>query len=261
MADKKIAIKWIEALLLIVILLVGLGLGTLAASFIESERELRRPREEAYIRNADLLRRQAEATASQAELNTLHSKLTEQEIERAKQSAKLDSFKAIYPALNTPEADDDESLKPEVKTAFAQLQLDFDSSGRVLADLKNRLTSVKADAQNKATQLNETQEAMRKDFEQAQTNYRRLTHLITFVVSLVLSIIVIAIAGLIVRYFNQREQFGIRTNVLLLSGFAILLVLTSYQALQVAGATLAVIVVVVIAMILALRAGKEAGAT
>lgn len=261
MADKTIAIKWIEALLLIVILLVGLGLGTLATSYIQTEREITRPREEAYIRNADLLRRQSESTTSQAELTALHAKITEQEIERAKQSAKLDSFKTTYPALNTPDSADDENLKADVKTAFTQLQLDFDSSGRVLAELKNRLPSVKADAQNKATELNKTQESMRKDFEQAQTSYQRRTHAIAFGVSFALSIIVITIIGLIVLYLNWRGQFGIRTKVLLLAGLAILLVLTVYQALQVAGATLAVILFIVIATIVVLSAKKEAGAT
>ena len=104
MTDKKIAVKWIEALLLILILLAGLGLGTFATFFINAEREIRRPREEEFIRTAQLPNCQTDAATAQAELTSLRAKILDQQVDLAKLSAKLESLRSTYPALNAPAA-------------------------------------------------------------------------------------------------------------------------------------------------------------
>ena len=168
MTDKKISIKWIEAILLIVILLAGLGIGTFPSSLIESEREIMRPREEAYIRNAQLPLRQSELSISQAELSTLRSKIMDQQVESVKQSAKLESLKVGYPALNTiKDLAADTILKPEVKMAFTQTQFDLDSTQRILNDLNARLPAATETAVQKAIDLSAAQESVHRDFERA----------------------------------------------------------------------------------------------
>jgi len=258
MTDKKISIKWIEAILLIVILLAGLGIGTLASSLIESEREIMRPREEAYIRNAQLPLRQSELSISQAELSTLRSKIMDQQVEWVKQSAKLESLKVGYPALNTiKDLAADTSLKPEVKMAFTQTQFDLDSTQRTLNDLNARLPAATETAVQKAIDLSAAQESVHRDFERAQRRFQVRTRVLMFFTSIVLSIAVLVLADLFISYLNRKEQFGIRPKFVLPSGFAILLALTSYQVLQLAGATLMIIVLASVASLLALQRVKE----
>jgi hypothetical protein len=256
MIDNKISIKWIEAILLIVILVVGLGLSTLATSLIEGEREIRRPREEGFIHNTELRLRQSELSTSQAVLSTLRSKMMEQQLELAKHLAKFESLRVFYPALSsTKDLAADTSLKPELKTVLTQLQLDIDSTNRFLKDLDTRLPAAIETEIQKANALNAAQDAVHRDFEQAQGRFQLQTRWITFLASVVLSLAVLVIAGLIVLYLNRRERFGIRAKFVLLSGFAILLALTSYQAFQAAGAVL--ILVALFATMWGLRSLKE----
>jgi len=260
MTDKKLSIKWIEALLLIVILLVGLGLVTLTSSLVKTELELRRPREEAFIRNAQLPLRQSEATNSQADLTALRSKIMEQQVELTTQSAKLEALKSNYPALNTvQDLAAEKTIKDEVKTTFTQLQIDIDATRRSLNALNAGLPALTQLAIQKSIDLNAAQETMHREFEEAQERFGWFTHWITFLVSIGLSLLVIVIADRFVRYLNLKEQLGIRPKFVRLSGLAIMLVLTSYQSFESAGATLAVVGIALIASTLAMRSLKEGG--
>ena len=260
MTDKKISIKWIEVILLIAILLIGVALTSIATSFIDSERELSRPREEAFGRDTQLLLRQSELATAQAELSTLRSKIMDQQFEVAKATAKLEALKASYPALNAIQnVNADINLNPEIKTAFRQGQIDLDSTKRVLNDLNARAPAVTATATQKAIDANVAQEASHKDFEKAQNRFQLRTRGIVFVASIVLSLMILVVASLVVLYLNSKEGFEIRNKVVLLSSLGILLALTSYQTFQVAGATVVIIVILLVAAMLGLRGAKEEG--
>jgi hypothetical protein len=261
MTDKKISITWIEVLLLITILLAGLGLGAFATSLIEGEREIRRPREEAFIGSAELLARQSEASTAQAELTAVHAKTVEQRIELVKLSAKLDSLKSGHPALNAPQGPaSNASLTPDVKTELTKTEADIQLAIKILNDLNARLSAVTATSVEKSRALIEAQEAAHRDFARAEKRFQLRTRGLTFLASMALSVVVLAMAGVLVLVLNAKEKFGIRLKFVLISGFAILLALTSYQAFQVAGATLTVLTVAFIASIFALRWNKEPAA-
>lgn len=262
MTGKKISITWIEAILLIAVALVGVASGTIATSFIDSERAISQPREETFIRNAQLPRRQSELATAQAELTTLQTNILAQQLELAKQTAKLESMKAIYPALNkTENLDATESpQKPEV-TAFKQAQVDLDSTRRVLQNLNARLPEVTTTATQKAIDVNIAQESVHEDFERAQKRFHLWTRVLAFGAGLMLSLAILDITAIIALYLNFREPFDIRLGVILLCGFAMLLALTAYQSFQVAGATFMIIVILLVAAILGLRRVKEEGAS
>jgi len=260
MTGKKISITWIEAILLTAVALVGVTSGTIATSFIDSERAISQPREETFIRNAELPRRLSELTTAQAELTTLRTNIAAQQLELAKQTAKLEAIKANYPALNTTENLDaaTPTQKPEV-ALFKAAQLDLDSARRVLQNLNERLPEVTTTATQKAIAVNIAQESVHKEFERAQKRFQLWTRMLAFGAGLVLSLAILGITALVVLYLNSREPFGIRPKVILLSGFAMLLALTAYQAFQVAGATFMIIVILLVAAILGLRRAKEEG--
>jgi lipopolysaccharide export LptBFGC system permease protein LptF len=172
----------------------------------------------------------------------------------------LESLKGSYPTLSTIQnLDGDTTLKPEIKTAFKQAQIDLDSTRRVLNDLNERLPAVAAIATQKALDVNVVQESAHKDFERAEKRFQLGTRGFAFAASIVLSLMVLAITAFVVLYLNSKGKFDIRPKVVLLSGFAILLALTSYQAFQAAGATLMILVILLIAAILGLRDAKEEG--
>jgi len=258
MTNKKIAVKWIEALLLILILLAGLGLGTFATLFINAEREIRRPREEEFIRTAQLPNCQTDAATAQAELTSLRAKILDQKVDLAKLSAKLESLRSTYPALDAPEgAPPALNLKPEIKTAFTQTQFDIESTKKVLSDLTNRLPEMTANATEKALSLNKAQEAVHKSFDRAQKDFQLTTNLLILGASLAVSVIVLIVGLLLAGFLNWKEDFGIRKIFVFVCGLAMLFALSSYQAFQVAGVTLAVLILAFVGSMIALLSRRE----
>src|SRR5262249_17235278 len=104
--------------------------------------------------------------------------------------------------------------------------------------------------------LNKAQEALHTNFDRAQKTFQLRTRLLVFGTNIAVSFIVLVVGLLLAVFLNWKEDFGIRKMFIFLCGFAILLALTAYQAFQVAGATLPIIILAFIGSMIALW-GRE----
>lgn len=73
--DEKTSIIWIEAALLVFLVVIGMGLGAAMDELIDSVRESRRPKEATINRQGQLSLRQIEAANAQTEFTVLQSKV------------------------------------------------------------------------------------------------------------------------------------------------------------------------------------------
>jgi hypothetical protein len=256
MADGgKISVSWMEAALLVILVMCGLGLGASAEWLTAWWRQADEPKEEAYAANARVSFSQAEAALAQSELNAIQSKWNEQRLESAKHAAALDYLKQTYPAFETtPEgAAAPPGVPPEAAVAFAQAQLGRDTSDKFLKRLEQmRATAMEASAA-KASTLSRAEHAAKRDFNGAVEAFARVGRWITLGVSVFAALLLMPAAGWLISVVSLKKDLQVNARFVAGSALVVTLVLLAYQTFQVAGAVLGAMVIALAALLLVLR--------
>lgn len=173
---KKIAVTWIELLLLAVLVIAGMA----ASAFISEKvgEELKEnAKSEQGTKNREQKKaefeQQAKLTAAQAELKVVQDKLYEQRLAQNQQSARVTALLALYPALNAATASSNASkVEPpeEVRKALLEAQLDEKTKGELVSKLVKTRNELLKTAQIEDGALSALQEEGKEKAEKAKEN-------------------------------------------------------------------------------------------
>ena len=238
----KIAISWIELILLCLLVLGGMAASVLVEKDVGDRLKPQEPSLSSFQQTENVVSLQAELTNAQAELKVLQEKLAESRFGLRRLSARIETLVASFPRLNGLAYDAPPQVRMEAGVSDRLTKVLLTDMGDVVRNVADK-TAALALAQRKATQRFDD---ARDDFlQQKRWQVLRRSAATTGLLLLATLALVRFAAGLggklsgpSVMTWHSATTFAIAA--------ALLTILLGYQTFELAGAAAAGVVVLIL---------------
>lgn len=141
-ATSKIAVTWLEAGLLALVVAGGLGIWLGVEKLVDNRASATEPREEPFQLGHGVPAREAELALAKDQIAALQAKWIEQRLELARETASAESLRETFPQLQPWLTANPPPLQLEMAQAWAQTWLDLETSRRLTAQLEVDLAAL-----------------------------------------------------------------------------------------------------------------------
>ncbi len=141
-APSRLAISWLELLLIGLISSAGIGSLAVAERRISVEMAPEQPSDEAVQLRYDVAGKKAAVAALEREAAATHAQLVERRLDASRRDADVATLTRLYPALVAPRAPDAPPVPEDVAKAFREARLAAGSSADVAVASSQRLAKL-----------------------------------------------------------------------------------------------------------------------
>lgn len=234
---RRIAVSRAEAILLLILVLLGMGVWGLADWFVTSKAKGYEPREEEFQLARSLPRLQAGLSMTLDERKSTQEQLIKTRLELAAHESALAALEA-FP-----------STAPTAAEARAETLRKREAAARLVNSLIARLTTLQAAADDLGASIEHARRGVAGDFYSEHWNFRVMKAVITLALSgLVLTMLVWGVSALRRAKAMRGKVPGLSADGSLMwwTMVGLILVLIGYQAFETAGAAVAGVFVLLV---------------
>ena len=244
---KKLAITWIELVLLILTVAAGMGIWIVSKQLVDIWEKPNEPLEISHQKEANVLSEQAKLTAAQSEVSALQTKLSQERVEQVRKQHVVDSLTEAQKNQNPPPP----TAKAELEKANADLETTKAFAARLSAELDNKLAaSTTAQIASETAKRNAA-----SNLAAAQLKFvwrKRVTTLKYF--GIAVAVVLVAVL-LLVSLIRGLGRFKASRATVVGGAAALMAILIGYEILELAGVALVGVVIVIV--VLALMPSEE----
>ena len=231
---KKLAITWIELVLLILTVVAGMGIWIVSKQLVDTWQKKNEPLELNYQKEANVINEQANLTAVQGEVTALQTKLTQERVEQVTKQYLIDRLSEAQ-----------KTQTPVPATSNAELEkakTDLETSKGLISRLSTELANKQAASATAQIDLETAKRRSAANLAWAQLKFvwkKRAFALLGFVIAVVLLLVgVMKIAG----------RFNPSPAIVVGGATAFLLILVGYELFEFVGAAVIGVVIVILVL-------------
>jgi hypothetical protein len=247
---SKIAVSWLEIILVILLITCGMGIWSFIDQEINQSLKGKEPALEKFQQDLRLPQLQRELNLAQEELTIIRKKLLEHRIEQDRQSAKLKFIEKTHPQVL--QGDSNIAQSSEITRTYKSVQTDWAVADGTIDALETQHETLKAWVDTQTRVVFDNQEAASGDFDTAKLHFDKEKQWLILKRSILYTVITLLILFLLILGVAKKLNVSI-LRPFLASG-ALLSVLFAYQAFNAMGAALiSSIILIIILSILTKR--------
>lgn len=238
--NRKMAISWIELLLIAMLTLSGMGIWAFAEHQVSLYLKDQEPQEDYFQREAEVPILEGKLDIAKSELAAVQTKLNDQKLYLAQQEFKMAALAAAHPELVDP------AHKPADDSATVELRKDYDKSRIELEATKNLVDALNKSLANDlnavagcSSDLAKARKSSAQKFVVSQDKFVRHRKLNTLLRASLFIAGFLLLAFLLTYILAAKQSSGIKRSVVFGGTTLLLLVLLAYQTFEVMGAAIA----------------------
>jgi hypothetical protein len=262
----KVAVSHGEVIMLLILVLLGMGVWVLADRFANSYAKEWEPREEEFQLRRGLPRLQAGLAMRQDERKSTQEQLIKMRLELADRESALGALEAFPPptpenpsatsnatptagqrATPTEKPAESKPAAPSPAEVRAEAFRKRDAAERLVNSLSRRFDTLQTEADRFAAETEQARRDVAADFYRSQWNFRMLKALATLAAAAFVLFLLVAFISWL-RRAKRGQVPGVSDDGSLMwwTLAGLVLILFGYQALEIAGAALAAVFVILV---------------
>lgn len=239
MPNNKIAISWMELLLVVSLVFSGLGIWTYVERQVNLHLKAREPKEDDFQREAEVSVLEGKLADAKSEAAALREKLNSERIDLARQKFKIAALTAAQPQLlNAPAGTAGKRLPAELRKEHDKARIEWAAQKQLVDKLNKGLANSQRMIAERAAELAEAQKSSAQKFLRAQERFARTRKWATLRQAGPLLVAAFAVAFGLIYAIARKSPAALKPVAIVAGAVLLLLVLLAYQMFDMMGAAI-----------------------
>lgn len=246
--SKKVAITWIELVLLVLTVIAGMGIWVVIKQRVELSEKADEPVEVNYQNQAQVLLRQTRYSFIQNELTTAQTKLAQEQIDERRKEYLLETL--INAEKNPTSSPTRPATAPTPNTDIEKTKTDLVTTKRLIGYLTSEVKNKEQDSINAYIDLETAKRLASANFAESQFRFQWGKRFDTLYYGSIVIGGLLFLVWLIISIVGRLGRFTASRVSVVGGATTLLAILIGYETFELAGAALVGVLVVIVILIL-----------